>query len=121
MTEKKEPVNPAVGAISTVQSREEKVVTADEAGTALAHPILEELRAQLRRKGKVVTGEQAAALIRDGDVVTTGGFVGTGVPEDILILLEERFKKEGHPRNLTLIYAAGQGDGKTRALNHLGH
>ncbi|HTZ39316.1 MAG TPA: acyl CoA:acetate/3-ketoacid CoA transferase [Syntrophales bacterium] len=85
------------------------------------HPIIEELRAQIRRKGKIVTGEQAAAIIRDGDVVTTGGFVATGVPEDILICLEERFKKEGHPLNLTLIYAAGQGDGKTRALNHLGH
>ena len=85
------------------------------------HPIIEELRAQIRRKGKIVTGEQAAAIIRDGDVVTTSGFVGTGVPEDILIYVEERFKKEGHPLNLTLVYAAGQGDGKTRALNHLGH
>jgi propionate CoA-transferase len=85
------------------------------------HPIIEELRAQIRRKGKIVTGEQAAAIVRDGDVVTTSGFVGTGVAEDILIYLEERFKKEGHPLNLTLVYAAGQGDGKTRALNHLGH
>ena len=85
------------------------------------HPIIEELRAQIRRKGKIVTGEQAAAIIRDGDVVTTSGFVGTGVAEDILIYVEERFKKEGHPLNLTLVYAAGQGDGKTRALNHLGH
>jgi propionate CoA-transferase len=85
------------------------------------HPIIEELRAQIRRKGKIVTGEQAAAIIRDGDVVTTSGFVGTGVPEDILIYLEERFKKEGHPLNLTLVYAAGQGDGKSRALNHLGY
>jgi propionate CoA-transferase len=85
------------------------------------HPILEELRAQIRRKGKVVSGEQAAAIIRDGDVVTTGGFVGAGVPEDMLIYIEERFKKEGHPLNLTLIYAAGQGDGKTKGLNHMGH
>ncbi|HSD94765.1 MAG TPA: acyl CoA:acetate/3-ketoacid CoA transferase [Syntrophales bacterium] len=85
------------------------------------HPIIEELRAQIRRKGKIVTGEQAAAIIRDGDVVTTGGFVATGVPEEILICIEERFKKEGHPLNLTLVYAAGQGDGKTKALNHMGH
>lgn len=87
----------------------------------MEHPILDELRAQIRRKGKIVSGEQAVAIIRDGDVVTTGGFVSAGVPEDILIYLEERFKAENHPRNLTIIYAAGQGDGKTRGLNHLGH
>jgi len=92
-----------------------------EPATPPSYPILDEIRAQIRRKGKIVTGEQAAAIIRDGDVVTTGGFVATGVPEEILVCLEERFKREGHPRNLTLVYAAGQGDGKTKALNHLGH
>jgi propionate CoA-transferase len=87
----------------------------------MEHPILDEIRAKIRRKGKIVSGEQAVAIIRDGDVVTTGGFVSAGVPEDILIYLEERFRQEGHPRDLTLIYAAGQGDGKNRGLNHLGH
>jgi len=73
------------------------------------------------RKSKVVTVEEAIQLIKDGDTIATGGFVGTGFAEQLAIGLEERFLKEGGPRDLTLLYAAGQGDGKKRGLNHLGH
>ncbi|MEP0961823.1 MAG: CoA-transferase [Roseobacter sp.] len=70
---------------------------------------------------KVVSAEQAAALIHDGDVVTTSGFVGIGVPEALLCAVEERFLATATPRDLTLVFAAGQGDGKQRGLNRLGH
>lgn len=70
---------------------------------------------------KVITAEQAAQLVKDGDMLATTGFVGCGHPEALTAALEKRFLAEGAPRSLGLIYCAGQGDGKERGLNHLGH
>jgi propionate CoA-transferase len=71
--------------------------------------------------GKVVTAADAVHLIRSGDTIATSGFVGIGFAEEIAIALEERFRAESEPRDLTLVYAAGQGDGKERGLNHFAH
>jgi propionate CoA-transferase len=73
------------------------------------------------RRTKLVSVSEAVACIRDGDVVATGGFVGIGFAENVAIALENRFLQTAEPRDLTLVYAAGQGDGKSRGLNHLGH
>ncbi len=81
------------------------------------------------RSGKIVSAAEAVRLIRDGDTVATGGFVGIGFAEEIAIALEDLYlSNEGHAaqaggsaRNLTLVYAAGQGDGKRKGLNHLAH
>jgi propionate CoA-transferase len=79
------------------------------------------------RRNKVVTAAEAVRLIHDGDTVATGGFVGIGFAEEVAVALEARFLATqaetgtGSPHALTLVYAAGQGDGKTRGLNHLGH
>jgi propionate CoA-transferase len=80
-------------------------------------------------KGKVVTAREAVQLIHDGDTLATTGFVGIGFPENIAVALEQRFVESsekdpdgvGRPEGLTLVYAAGQGDGKERGLNHLGY
>jgi propionate CoA-transferase len=85
------------------------------------HPMLSNLPPSRMRRGKIVSAEQAVRAIQDGDTVATGGFVSIGVPEDILKNIEECFLKTGRPRDLTLVYAAGQGDGKDRGLNHFGH
>jgi len=70
---------------------------------------------------KIVTAEKAIAVINNNDTIATGGFVGTGFPEWLAINLEKRFQLTDSPRNLTLMYAAGQGDGGDRGLNHLGY
>jgi propionate CoA-transferase len=70
---------------------------------------------------KVVPAADAVALIRDGDVVASSGYGGNGTPEQLLVALEQRFLESGGPRDLTLMYAGGQGDGKEKGLNRLGH
>jgi propionate CoA-transferase len=71
--------------------------------------------------GKVLSVEDAVALVRDGDTVATTGYGGNGTPDQLLLGLERRFLDTGGPRGLTLVHAGGQGDGKERGLNHLGH
>jgi propionate CoA-transferase len=70
---------------------------------------------------KTISPEAAAALVHDGDTVTTSGFVGIGVPETLLKALGSHFAETGSPKGLTLFFAAGQGDGGDRGLNHLAH
>ena len=66
-----------------------------------------------------LTAEQAALWIEDGDAVLLGGFIGSVVPEAIERAIGERFRDTQSPRDLTLLFAAGQGDGQGRAINHL--
>ncbi len=51
--------------------------------------------------GKIMSAREAVSLIRSGDTVATGGFVGIGFPEAIAVALEARFCES----------AAGRSDG----------
>ncbi|TGN99191.1 acyl CoA:acetate/3-ketoacid CoA transferase [Burkholderia sp. USMB20] len=77
-------------------------------------------------RSKCVSATDAVRLIRPGATVATGGFVGIGFPEAVAVALESLYLDadvpvEQKPAALTLVYAAGQGDGQTRGLNHFGH
>ncbi len=73
------------------------------------------------KKNKVITAAEAIALIRDGDVVTTTGFVQSCIPESLHAALEARFVETGAPRDLTLIMTAGAGDSKGLGTGRLHH
>ena len=70
---------------------------------------------------RILNARQAVDMISDNDTVITDGFIGSCFAEELAIGLEERFMETGSPRNLTLVFCAGQGDGNTKGLNHLGH
>ena len=74
---------------------------------------------QIAMKNKIVSADEAVAIIRSGDTIANSGFVGAGTPDALLEALARRFDQSGAPSDLTLIFAAGQGDGKERGLNRL--
>lgn len=71
---------------------------------------------------KVISLEQAVSMIPDGATVGIGGFIGSGHPQEFSVGIEESFLKCGHPRDLTIMFSAGIGDGTDKlGLNKLGH
>jgi propionate CoA-transferase len=70
---------------------------------------------------KVLTAKEAAALVESGWTVACAGFVGAGHAEAVTSALEQRFLETSLPRDLTLVYSAGQGDRKTRGVNRFGN
>lgn len=86
-----------------------------------SHPMLSGPSPVNAKKSKLVSAREAIQLIRDKDTIATGGFVGIGFPEQMAVDLEACYLETGSPKNLGLVYAAGQGDGVDKGLNHLGH
>lgn len=76
-------------------------------------------RAVPAHHAKVISAAAAVALVQPGQTLVTCGFVGIGFPENLAVALAAHFNETGLPRDLTLVFGAGQGDGKDRGLNHL--
>ncbi len=69
-------------------------------------------------KVSIITAGEAAALVGDSMTVTTSGFVASDMPEALSKALEQRFLETGSPRDLTLFYAAAQGNRDGSAASH---
>lgn len=72
-------------------------------------------------KTKFLNAKEAVKKVESGTTIATDGFIGGAFPEELAIELEKKFIETGIPKDLTLVYCAGQGDGVDRGLNHLGH
>ncbi len=62
------------------------------------------------RRTKVISLEEAAALVPDGAVVTVSSSSGLGCPDALLAAIGNRFEATGRPRNLTAIHPIAAGD-----------
>lgn len=70
---------------------------------------------------KIIKASEIPSLIRNGSFIGMDGFVGIGVPEEILINIEKSFFETGNPNSLSFIFAAGFGDSKNRGLCRIAH
>ena len=71
---------------------------------------------------KVITAEQSAQLVRDGDVVSVSSSSGLGCPDKVLAALGARFAREGKPGGLTMLHPIAAGDMYgIRGIDHLAH
>ena len=85
--------------------------------------MLQQYQSAVIKRDKIVTAEEAVRVVRNGDTVVFGGFVGVGAAEEVAAALEAYYLRTGKPKDLTLMFtvATGLGDDSARGLNHLAH
>src|SRR6478735_4300308 len=59
---------------------------------------------------RILSADEAAALIPDEAIVTVSSSSGLGCPDAVLAAIGRRFDACGHPRNLTTLHPIAAGD-----------
>lgn len=59
---------------------------------------------------RIVSAEEAAALVADGSTLTVSSSSGLGCPDAVLEAIGRRFEASGHPRGLTSLHPIAAGD-----------
>ena len=73
------------------------------------------------RRVKIITADEAAKLVKNGDTLTTSGFVASAIPEALNKAMEKRFLETGEPKDLTYVYCGSQGNKDGRGAEHYAH
>ncbi|CAM4180911.1 CoA-transferase [Streptococcus penaeicida] len=69
---------------------------------------------------KLISYREAANLIKDGDLLATLTFGLGGLPEQLLIGVEERYAEEQHPKDITFMWSCGIGNNQYgRGADHM--
>ena len=59
-----------------------------------SHPLLENPQHTIEKRSKVVSAAEAVRLVRDGDTVATGGFVGIGLRQRGAAQVRQRIRRK---------------------------
>ncbi|PKO65249.1 MAG: acyl CoA:acetate/3-ketoacid CoA transferase [Betaproteobacteria bacterium HGW-Betaproteobacteria-16] len=70
---------------------------------------------------KVITADEAGALIPDDATIFLGGLAVTSLPEEVLQGLERTFLSSGHPRNVTTWACGAVGNSGEAGMKHFAH
>lgn len=70
---------------------------------------------------KVITADQAGALIKDDATIFLGGLAVTSLPEEILQGVERHFLATGHPRMVTTWACGAVGNSGEAGMKHFAH
>jgi propionate CoA-transferase len=69
---------------------------------------------------KVISAEQAAALIQDGVTISAPIIGLAGWPEEVGIAIAKRYNETGHPKGLTLVCGSAMGNHKDKGPHVIG-
>lgn len=70
---------------------------------------------------KVIRPDEVGALIADEATIFLGGLAVTGLPEEILLGLEQHFLTTGHPRRLSTWACGAIGNSGQAGMKHFAH
>jgi propionate CoA-transferase len=70
---------------------------------------------------KVITADEAGALIPDDATIFLGGLAVTSLPEEVLHGVERTFLVSGHPRNVTTWACGAVGNSGEAGMKHFAH